>query len=632
MTAPTTRDLTVKGFRLVVRAVRDEPRTFTVSLLGASLAALLTVGSAYVVGAVVARVVVPAFERGDVGPAALALASTALIGLSLLKVVGIYCRRLGAWYMQLRLQARYRRQMIRRYLALPAEWHQRHATGSLLSNASSDVDAAWQPAGSLAYALATVVMLVVALVALLLTDWALALVGIVIFPTLFTVFATYSRRVAPRYKRAQQLRGEVSALAHESFDGALVVKVMGREAHETARFAAKVGELRDVLISIGRIRGVFDPIVDSLPSIGTLAALVVGAWRLRSGAIGVSELVSVAFLFALLDMPVRAIGWLLTSLPRAVAGWERMDAVLQAEGEMPYGPATARTRGGAPARLRFDAVGHQYGGTPVLHDVSLAVPAGRIVALVGPTGSGKSTLITIAARLIDPTEGAVLLDDTDVRGLRAASLASTVALVPQVPFVFDDTVRANVALDRAGLDDGRIWEALRLAQADGFVARLPSGLDTMLGERGVILSGGQRQRLTLARALAGRPRLLLLDDATSAVDPGVEAAMLAALREAVHPPAPNLPTPRRRERGRARTRTAPPRPPAPRRVGTVLIVAHRPATIAVADEVVYFDGGRVVATGAHTDLLATAPGYAELVAAYEQAEARRAPVLSSADA
>jgi ATP-binding cassette subfamily B protein len=385
----------------------------------------------------------------------------------------------------------------------------------------------------------------------------------------------------------------VSAIAHESFDGALVVKTMGREAEETRRFHERTWQLRDALIRIGRLRGLFDPLLEALPSVGTLAVLVVGTWRLNRGAIEVTALVSVAYLFTVLAFPVRAIGWVLAELPRSVAGWDRVSRVLTATGHMPYGDLDLE-RTDRPATLRFDRVTFSYADRdePVLRDVSFEVPAGRTVALVGPTGSGKSTIATLAARLVDPDEGTVYLDGVDVRRLSHAALSRTVALVPQVAFGFDDTVRANVALDRPGIDDEQIWQALRLAQADGFVAALKDGLDTFVGERGTSLSGGQRQRLTLARALAGRPRLLILDDATSAVDPRVEAAILAGLRGG----------------GQA----------------SILVVAYRRATIALADEVVYLERGRVVARGRHEELLASVPGYANLVTAYERAEAERA--------
>jgi ATP-binding cassette subfamily B protein len=573
--------------------IREEPWIFTAGVVGSAFFGLLTVASAFIVGAIVGEVVVPSLEEGRADTGLLALIAASLVGLSMIKVVAIFGRRLGAGFMQFRLQAIYRRRVTRRYLDLPVSWHHRNATGTLLSNANSDVEATWFPIAPLPFAVGTVVMLLAAFVALFATDWVLALVGVLIFPALFGINVVYSRRMAPRQARAQQLRAEVSAIAHESFDGALVVKTMGREAEETARFAARARELRNALIAVGRLRGVFDPMLETLPSLGTLAVLMVGAWRLSQGAITVTELVSVAFLFTVLAFPVRAIGWVLAELPRSVAGWDRVQRVLTATGDMPYGAASAEGRA-APASIGFEQVSFGYEETTVLRDVCFTVPAGRTVALVGPTGSGKSTIASLAARLVDPATGAVRLDGADLRSLSAGALAGSIALVPQVPFVFDDTVRANVGLDRPGLSDEDVWAALRLAEADGFVARLPEGLDTMVGERGTSLSGGQRQRLTLARALAGNPRLLVLDDATSAVDPRVEAAILASLRSASSGPA-----------------------------ASILVVAYRRATIALADEVVYVEHGRVVAHGTHAELLATVPGYTDLVTAYEKAEAER---------
>jgi ABC-type multidrug transport system fused ATPase/permease subunit len=239
----------------------------------------------------------------------------------------------------------------------------------------------------------------------------------------------------------------------------------------------------------------------------------------------------------------------------------------------------------------------------VLRDVTFTVPAGATVAVVGPTGAGKSTIASLAVRLMDPADGRIVLGGAELGDLTAASLAGTIALVPQVPFVFDDTVAGNVSLDRAGVDDKAVKDALAVAQADRFVAALPHGLETSVGERGTTLSGGQRQRLTLARALAGHPRLLVIDDATSAVDPRVEAAILAALRD--------------RNRGAT---------------ASILVVAYRRATIALADVVVYVEAGRVVATGTHEQLLGTVPGYAALVTAYETAEAEAAAGRHGSDA
>ncbi len=587
MTPTSSGDVVRRGLRVLWMGIREQPRIFGIALAGSIVFSLLIVTTAYVVGAVVGEVALPAIESGRIVTSSLVLGMGALLGLYLLRMVSMATRRIGAGYMQYRLQASYRRRVTRRYLELPMAWHQRHATGTLLSNANSDVEATWFPIAPMPFALGSVVMLIGALVSVLVTDWVLGLVALGLFPSLLLLNIVYTRKMAPRQAHAQQLRAEVSAIGHESFDGALVVKTMGREEDETARFQQRAEQLRDALIRVGRLRGMFDPLLEALPHVGTLVVLLVGTARLQQGAVGVTELVSVAYLFIVMAFPVRAIGWVLAELPRSVAGWDRVSRVLSATGQMPYGEVELHQRP-EPATLRFDRVGFAYQDRPVLQDVSFTVPAGQTVALVGPTGAGKSTLATLAARLMDPTTGRVELDGQDLRDLSAASLAQTVALVPQVPFGFDDTVRANVALDRAGIDDARVWEALRLAQAEGFVAALPEGLDTLVGERGTSLSGGQRQRLTLARALAGRPRLLILDDATSAVDPRVEAAILAGLRE---------------------------------QGTTILVVAYRRATIALADQVVYLEHGRVVATGTHAELLARVPGYANLVTAYERAEA-----------
>jgi ABC-type multidrug transport system fused ATPase/permease subunit len=584
-------DVVRRGLGVLWVAVRHEPRIFAVSVLGSALFGGMTVAGAYVIGKVTGRVIVPALDSGHTTTGALAAAAAVLLGVALLRVLGIFGRRLGAGGMQYRLQARYRREVTRRYLDLPLSWHHRHPTGSLLSNANADVEATWFPIAPFPFAVGTVVMLLVATVALFATDWVLALVGLLVFPAVFAINVAYSRRMSPRMTRAQQLRAEVSALAHESFDGALVVKTLGREAAETARFGAKAAELRDALVAVGRVRGLFDPAMDALPQLGTLAVLVVGAFRLRSGDIRVDDVVSVAFLFTVLAFPIRAIGWVLGELPRSVVGWDRVQAVLTATGSMPYGDAPAPAHTG-PAALALTDVAFAYDETPVLREVTFDVAAGRTVALVGPTGSGKSTLTTLVARLVDPAYGEVRLDGRDVRELRRGALAEAVALVPQTTFVFDDTVRGNVALG-VDVSDEQVWDALRLAQADRFVRALPGGLDEMVGERGASLSGGQRQRLALARALVRRPRLLVLDDATSAVDASVEQAILAGLRESAEGT-------------------------------TVLVVAYRRATIALADEVVFLDRGRVVARGTHAELRSRVPGYARLVTAYEDAERERA--------
>ncbi|MFN2524159.1 MAG: ABC transporter ATP-binding protein, partial [Mycobacteriales bacterium] len=374
-----------------------------------------------------------------------------------------------------------------------------------------------------------------------------------------------------------------------SFDGALVVKTLGREADETDRFRAKSSELRDTMVAVGRVRGLFDPLMEALPVLGVLVVLLVGTSRVGSGDINSGELVRVAYLFTLLAFPVRALGWVLNELPRSVVGWDRVQNVLTATGAQTYGDSTLPAT--EPTALQVAAVSFAYGDDEVLDEVAFDVEPGRTVALVGPTGAGKSTLASLLVRLVDPRTGSVTYDDLDVRELAPGALAQVAALVPQQTFLFDDTVRGNITLG-ADMPDEDVWAALRVAQGDGFVAALEHGLDTVVGERGTTLSGGQRQRLALARAVVRRPRLLVLDDATSSVDPSVEQRILAGLRDS----------------GAA---------------STVVVVAYRRATIALADEVVFLDEGRVTARGTHGELLASSDGYRELVTAYERAEAER---------
>ena len=595
----TGKDDTLRrGFALLGRAVRHEPYIFAIAVGGSAVYGVMTVGAAWVLGRVVDRVIEPAFRSGETTTGALVAAGLAIVGVALLKAAGIVGRRLGAGVMQYRLQARYRRAVTKQYLHLPLSWHQRHPTGQLLSNANADVEAIWFPIAPLPMAVGVLVMLFVAGIALVLTDPVLSLVGFTIFPLIFVLNVVYQRRLSPLATRAQQLRAEVSGVAHESFDGALVVKTLGREPEETERFSVAANELRDAQVRVGQVRGLFDPVLEALPNLGVLAVLLVGAARIESGAIDAGELVQVAYLFTLLAFPVRAIGWVLGELPRSVVGWDRVSRVLEATGGLAYG-AVELGDVDAPASLDVHRVGFSYDDAPVLHDVSFAVDAGRTVAVVGPTGSGKSTLTTLLVRLVDPGSGEVVLDGVDLRAVARGGVAGAAAVVPQQTFLFDDTVRGNVTL---GLDvpDSEVRRALEVAQADRFVDALPDGLDTRIGERGMTLSGGQRQRLALARAIVRSPRLLVMDDATSSVDARVEAAILAGLRA---------------------TGGAAGAP-------TVVVVAYRKATIALADEVVYVEHGRVVDRGTHLELLGRCPGYRSLITAYEREDAERAALTA----
>ncbi|HEV7209936.1 MAG TPA: ABC transporter ATP-binding protein [Mycobacteriales bacterium] len=575
-------DVLRRGMGILIGAVREQPRVFAISLVGSLAYGLMIIAQAYVLGAITGRVVEPAIRTHHTTASALGLSVLAILGVAFVKIAGIVARRLGAGVMQYRLQGDYRRRVTRRYLQLPLSWHARHSTGELLSTANSDVEALWYPIAPFPFAVGVLVIIVVTVGLLFATDWLLALIGLLVFPAVVVTNTAYARRMSPRVTRAQQLRGEVSGIAHESFEGALVVKTLGREQEETDRFAERAFELRDALVRVGRLRGLFDPMLEAIPNLGTLLVLLVGVSREST-----STLVRVAYLFGLLAFPLRAIGWALAEVPRSVVGHERVQRVLRASGQLAAGEASAPA-GAGPIRLRADALRYAYAGhPPVLHGVSFEVAAGRTVALVGATGAGKSTLVSLLVRLVDPDGGAVTVDDVDLRALRPGEAARTVALVAQHTFLFDDTVRGNVTLG-ASIPDEQVWAALRIAQADGFVAALADGLDSVIGERGTTLSGGQRQRLSLARAVVRRPRLLVLDDATSSVDPSVEQAILAGLRENAAP-------------------------------ATTVVVAYRKASIALADEVLFLDAGRIADRGTHPELLARNIAYRRIVSAYDNA-------------
>lgn len=583
--ALTAGEVARSGARLIGGYVREQPLAFTLAAGGAVAFTAAIIANAVIIGWITDEVIVPVVGLGEPSGGRLRTAVLLIAAVAVWKAVGIVLRRTAAGWLQYGAQTRLRKRLIGHQLGLSLRWYGGRGVGDLLSVSDVDTRQATFVLAPLPFATGVSALLVGSGVVVLLTDPLLGALALVLLVVVVSLDLRGSWRTYEAMEEAQRRRGTVAEVAHESFDGALTVKALGREGLEVERFGRAAYELRDQLVKVGRTWTGYRAITEGLPAIGIIVILSVGTLRIADGQLTSGELVRIAYLLSLLAVPIRMMGYLTWETAQSVAGWRRVEEVLDADDVVTFG-RTGPVAGGSAASLDASAVSFAYEpGTAVLEDLHLDISAGRTLAVVGPTGSGKSTLALLLARLWDPVDGSIRLDGRDLRDLARGVLPSEVAYVSQDTFLFDDTVAGNVAL-HLDVDAEAVQEALRLASADRFVVELPEGIDTRLGERGATLSGGQQQRIALARALVRRPRMLILDDATSAVDPTVEASILRRLKRAELP-------------------------------ATVVVVAYRRASIVLADEVIYVEDGRVLAQGTHERLLATVAGYARLLEAYE---------------
>ncbi|BCJ39495.1 multidrug ABC transporter ATP-binding protein [Actinoplanes ianthinogenes] len=504
------------------------------------------------------HLVVPALSGDRVPARAWWLSALFVLGVSATRWLTILIRGVATGRVQYRAQAETRRAVVHRYLDLHPDWHRERSPGRLLAHAGGDVDAIWSPMQFAYMAVGMVGMLLLALTELFHQALGLGLVGVALVGLVFALNVTYQRLLAPRARDAQAARGVVSGVAHESIAGGPVVRSLGLTEREDGRFAPGVEKLRVADLRMASISSVFDPLLELLPTAAVLVVLVIGAPRVQQGTLSVGALVGVVYLLITIAVPLNVISRFLSMLPMSSAGRERVYGVLGSAHRVREGDRTLSGPRAMRVELRGAGVSRQ--GRTLLADLDLVLEPGTVTVVVGAVGSGKTTLLDLAGGQIHADTGTVLLDGADVRELTGAAVPAHVATVPQSPFLFAESIRDNLVLDGSYRDD-ELWDALRRAAADEIVRGLPDGLDTVVGERGATLSGGQRQRICLARALLRRPRLLILDDFTSALDARVEQQVLAGL-------------------------AAEPGP-------TVLISTNRPGPLALADQIVTLRDGRI---------------------------------------
>src|SRR5436305_14522705 len=505
-----------------------------------------------------------------------------IVVLGLVRALLMYGRRMISGRQALAVEMDLRQGLYSHLVRLSFGFYDRHQTGQLMSRATVDLQGVRFFRGyGLIFFFQNILTVVFVTGVLFFFQWKLALIALAITPVLVVLAYRYSHVSHPTLREVQQKLADVATVAEENIVGVHVVKSFAQEPQERAKFEQRSEAVFAQTIKANRQRALYVPLISWIPLLAQGAVLLVGARMVTQGELSVGGFIAFNLYLGMLVMPLRSLGMWIGQAQRATAAGERIFEIMDAPEEIADRPgATELPPGGG--LLQFENVDFEYlEGRPTLEDVDLDVPAGRTIALIGHTGSGKTTLTSLVPRFYDVTRGRVLVDGVDIRDVTLHSLRRAIGVIPQDPFLFSTTVRENITFGAPGLPEEEVVRIAQLAQAHEFIERLPNGYDTIIGERGITLSGGQRQRLAIARAIAVDPRILILDDATAAVDATTEAKIRLGLREAM--------------RGR-----------------TTLIIAHRLSTLSLPDQIARLDAGRTAARGAHDDLLHTSQVYRDI--------------------
>jgi ATP-binding cassette subfamily B protein len=513
---------------------------------------------------------------------ALWIAVVAIAGLGVVRAVLMGARRLISGQMALDVEMDMRSGLYAHLVRLSFGFYDRHQTGQLMSRASVDLQGVRFFLGyGLIFFFQNALTVVSVTVVLFFVDWKLALIVLAVTPLLVVLAYRYSHVSHPTLRDVQQKLADVATVAEENIVGVHVVKAFAQEPAEQTKFDARSESVFEQTLQANRQRATYVPLISFIPLLAQAAVLLAGARMVQHGTLTAGSFVAFNLYLAMLVMPLRALGMWVGQAQRATAAGERIFEIVDEPEEIADRAHAVDLPPGGGA-IRFENVTFEYlDGRPVLRGVDLEIEPGSTIAVIGHTGSGKTTLTSLVPRFYDVSDGRVLVDGVDVRDVSLHSLRRAIGVIAQDPFLFSATVRENIAFGRSDLSDEEVERVARAAQAHEFIERLPKGYDTVIGERGITLSGGQRQRIAIARALAVDPRILILDDATASVDATTEAKIRTGLRGAMQD-------------------------------RTTLIIAHRLSTIALADEIVVLDDGRVAARGTHDELLQTSPVYREI--------------------